>query len=74
MEFEPRASNVQTGRAALKDVNRAGAANKAAHARGQRPRRRAAEKRDELATSHCPVPPVLQTTVSIALLRCGISI
>ena len=43
--------------------------------RRKRPRRRpAAEQRDELAPFHCPVPPVLRTKDSTALLRCGISI
>ena len=38
----------------------------------ERPRsRRAANQRDELAASHCPMPPVPQTKVSTALLRCG---
>src|SRR5262249_11227578 len=40
----------------------------------ERPCRRAAEQRDELAPFHCQVPPVLRTKDSTALLRCGISI
>src|SRR5262249_27567324 len=43
-------------------------------ARRERPRRRAADERDELAALHYPIPPVLRTKDSTALLRCGISI
>src|SRR5262249_45109297 len=42
-------------------------------ARCERPRRRAAEQRDEIASFHWPVPPVLRTKDSTALLGCGIS-
>jgi hypothetical protein len=47
-------------------------------ARRERPRRRAAQQRDELAAFHCPMPPVLQIerianlTYGRRLLRCGI--
>src|SRR5262249_13961106 len=40
----------------------------------ERPCSYAADERDELAPFHCPVPPVLRTKDSTALLRCGISI
>src|SRR5262245_13423878 len=48
-------------------------------ARRQRPRRRAADERDELAPFHCPRPPVLPTEriaylrYGRRLLRCGVS-